>query len=144
MKNLLAASAALELGAGLGLVCCPSATVWLLVGSPLDAPAALTVARVGGAGLLSLGTACWLSRGDEQSRAARGLIAALMLYDVAAAVILAVARLADGLYGLAIWPAVVLHLLMALWCAACLRGRPPSDRQSSAELDVPPLDERRN
>jgi hypothetical protein len=51
--------------------------VSLLISSALDTPAALTVGRVAGAALLSLGVACWLAREDEQSRATRGLIAAL-------------------------------------------------------------------
>jgi hypothetical protein len=42
----------IELGAGLALLCCPSATAVLLVGSPLDAPAAVTLGRVAGAALL--------------------------------------------------------------------------------------------
>jgi hypothetical protein len=49
-------TAVIELGAGLALLCFPSTTVALLVGgTPLEAPAALTAARVGGAGLLALG-----------------------------------------------------------------------------------------
>ena len=58
MKTLHTVTAVIELGAGLALLCCPSATVALMVGAPLEAPAALTVARVGGAGLLALGVAC--------------------------------------------------------------------------------------
>ncbi len=79
MKTLHTATAVIELGAGLALLCFPSATVALLVGAPLETAPALTVARVGGAGLLALGVACWLSRGDTQSRAAKGLIAAMLL-----------------------------------------------------------------
>ena len=73
MKTLHTVTAVIELGAGLALLCCPSATVALLVGgAPLEAPAALTVARVGGAGLLALGVACWLARVDTQSPTTRG------------------------------------------------------------------------
>jgi len=55
MKTLHTVTAVIELGAGLALLCRPSATVALLVGgAPLETPAALTVARVGGAGLLAL------------------------------------------------------------------------------------------
>ena len=114
-------TAVIELGAGLALLCFPSTTVALLLGSPLDTPTALTVARVGGAGLLSLGVGCWLARGDSQSRAARGLLAAMLLYDVAAVAILAFAGIGFGLHGVALWPAVVLHAVMTLWCVACLR-----------------------
>src|SRR5271169_1615340 len=121
MKTLQTVTAVIELGAGLALLCFPSTTVALLLGSPLDTPTALTVARVGGAGLLSLGVACWLARGDTQSRATRGLVAAMLLYDVAAVAILAFAGIGFGLHGAALWPAVVLHTVMALWCVVCLR-----------------------
>ena len=62
MKALQTVSAVVELGAGGALLSCPSAMVVLLVGVPLETPAALTVARIGGAGLLALGVACWLAR----------------------------------------------------------------------------------
>ena len=102
----------------------PSATVTLLAGVPLEAPAALTVARVGGAGLLALGVACWFARGDTQSRAARGLVAAMLLYNVAAVAVLAFADIGFGLHGVALWPAVVLHAVMSVRCVTCLRRSP--------------------
>ena len=129
MKTLHTVNAVVELGAGLALLCFPSPVVMLLLGSPLDAPAGLTVARVGGAGLLSLGVACWLARGDSESRASRGLGAAMLLYDVAAVAILAFAAFAFGLHGVALWPAVVLHAVMTGWCVACLlRSSPPTSQ----------------
>jgi hypothetical protein len=121
MTILQIVSAIIELGAGLALLCCPWAAAMLLVGAPLEGPAALTVARVCGAGLLALGVACWLARGDTQSRAARGLIAAIMLYAVAVAALLAFAATGMKLHGVALWPAVVLHGVMSVWCVACLR-----------------------
>jgi hypothetical protein len=68
MNALHTLTAVIELGAGLALLCFPSATVALLVGAPLEAAPALTVARVGGAGLLALGVACWLARGEHAKR----------------------------------------------------------------------------
>jgi hypothetical protein len=124
MKTLHTATAVIELGAGLALLCFPSATVMLLVGAPLKAAPALTVARVGGAGLLALGVACWLARDDTQSPAARGLVTAMLLYNAAAVAVLGFAGIGFGLHGLALWPAVVLHALMALWCLAWLRHSP--------------------
>jgi hypothetical protein len=123
MRILQISSAIIELGAGLALLCCPSAATTFLTGAPLEGAAALTVARVCGAGLLSLGVACWLARGDTQSRATRGLIAAMLLYDVVVAALLAFAAIGWGLHGMALWPAVVLHGLMSVWCVACLRWR---------------------
>ncbi len=126
VKTLHIATAVIELGAGLALLSCPSATVVLLVGAPLETPAALTAARVGGAGLLALGVACWFARDDTQSGAARGLVAAMLLYNIAAVTVLAFANFGYGLHGVALGPAVVLHSLMTIWCLAWLRRNPLS------------------
>jgi len=124
MKTLHTVNAVIELGAGLALLAFPSPVVALLLGSPLDIPTGLSVARLGGSGLLSLGVACWLARDDSESRAARGLVAAMLLYDVGAVAILAFAGFGFGLNGVALWPAVVLHAVMTVWCVVHLRRRP--------------------
>jgi hypothetical protein len=124
VKTLHTVTAVIEIGAGLALLLGPSATVTLLVGAPLESPAALTAARVGGAGLLSLGVACWIARGDAQSRAASGLVAAMSLYNIATVAVLAFAGVGMGLRGVALWPAVVIHAVMAVWCVACVRWHP--------------------
>jgi hypothetical protein len=121
-STLLTATAVIELGAGLALLSCPSATAMLLVGAPLDAPATLTVARVAGAALLALGIACWLARGDASSRAARGLVAAMVLYNFGVAVILGIDGVRSQPVGIALWPAVMLHAAMTVWCIASLLG----------------------
>ena len=66
MKRLLIVTAVIELGAGLALVGLPSAAVALLLGSPLDAPAAVTLGRLAGAALFALGVACWLAHYDAR------------------------------------------------------------------------------
>jgi len=121
MKSPLGLTAVIELVAGLALLSYPSATTVILVGTPLKGPAASTVARVGGAGLLSRGLTCWFARGDVLSPAARGLVAAMLLYDIAAATLLAFAGIRLGLHGVALWPAVLLHSVMAIGCIAWLR-----------------------
>jgi Kef-type K+ transport system membrane component KefB len=123
MKTLQIASAIVELGAGLALLSYPSLAVAFLVGAPLEGPAAFMAGRVCGAALLALAVACWLARGDTQSRAGNGLVAAMLLYDVAVAAILAYAAIENSLYGVALWPAVILHTVMGVWCVACLRHR---------------------
>jgi len=120
MKSLLTVTALMELGAGLALLCCPSTSVRLLAGELLEAPAFLTVTRIGGAGLFSLGVASWFARSDSRSRAAKGLIAAILLYNVAAVAILAEAILGFGLHGVLLWPGVVVHASMTVWCILCL------------------------
>jgi hypothetical protein len=79
MSRLLKLTALIEAATGLGLIAVPSVVVRLLLGSPLETSAAVTLGRVAGAALLSLGVACWLARGDTQSRAATGLVAAMRL-----------------------------------------------------------------
>jgi len=59
------------MGTGLVLVALPPLLAALLLGSSVDAPAALTVGHVAGAALLAIGVACWPARYDGQSRAAK-------------------------------------------------------------------------
>jgi hypothetical protein len=124
MKPLLIVSAVIEGAAGVGLLLAPSVVIWLLFGAALDVPPALLVGRLAGAALLSLSVACWLARGDEQSAAAAGLIAAMWLYNAAAAVLLAYAGLGLGLLGGGLWPVVLLHVGMLVWCSVGVRSRP--------------------
>jgi hypothetical protein len=121
-RNLLVVTALAEAGVGLTLLLSPPFVARLLLGVSLDAPAALIVGRIAGAALLSLGAACWLARDDGPSRARRGLIAAMLLYNSAAAAVLANAGVGVGLVGVLMWPAVALHALLAVWCIACLRS----------------------
>ena len=124
MNRLLKLTAIIEAAAGLALMVAPSVVVRLLLGSELDAPTAVMLGRVAGAALLALGVACWLARGDTQSCAARGLVAVMFLYNVATVAVLAFVGIGFGLQGAALWPAVVLHAVMAVWCVACLRRSP--------------------
>src|SRR5947207_11302232 len=124
MSRLLKLTAIIETATGLGLMATPSVVVRLLLGSPLDTSAAVMLARVAGAALLALGVACWLARDDTQSRAARGLVVAMLMYNIPATAVLAFAGIGLGLYGVLLWPAVVLHAAMGVWCGACLRRSP--------------------
>lgn len=124
MKRLLIATALVEVGAGTGLLCFPSAVVALLLGSPLDAPAAVTLGRLAGAALLALAVACWLARHSGQTAAARGVVAAMTLYNLGAVMVLALGGLHSPPAGLALWSVVVLHAAMTAWCIASLRGKP--------------------
>ena len=123
MKNLLTVTAGIEAATGLALLGLPSLVVSLLLGGSLDTPAALVVARVTGAALLSLGVACWLARNDEKSRAAVGVVTAMLMYNVAAVAVLVYAGIGLGLSGIGLWPAVLLHAALAAWCIACLRNK---------------------
>ena len=121
MKSLLVVSAWLETITGVALIVSPAAPVSLLLGAALDTPVGVVLARLAGAALLALGLACWLARGDGRSPAARGLVVAMLFYDLAAAAMLLYAGLGLLLSGVGLWPAVLLHLVLAVWCTRCLR-----------------------
>ena len=116
-RNLLIVTALAEAPLGIMLMLSPSMISGLLLGVSLDATAAI-VGRVAGAALFALGIASWLARDDGLSPAARGLVAALMLYNCATIAILAHAAI-TGLTGILLWPAAALHVALALWCGAC-------------------------
>jgi hypothetical protein len=124
VKRLLIVTAVIELGAGVALLCFPSATAALLLGSSLDTPAAMNLARVAGTALSALGVASWLARYDAQSCAARGLVSAMVLYNLGAVIILSAAGIRSEPVGIALWPAVVLHAVMTIWCVTSLLRKP--------------------
>jgi len=123
-RTLLIVTALVETPLGLMLLLSPPLVASLLLGVPLDAPAAFIVGRIAGAALLSLGGACWLARDDGPSRAGRGLVAVMLLYNCAAGTVLADAAVGVRLVGVLMWPAVALHAVLAIWCIACLRSGP--------------------
>jgi len=120
-KHLFIVTAVIEAATGVALLLSPPLPVSLLLGASLDTPGGLVSGRVAGAALLSLGVACWLARNDEESRAATGLIAAMLLYNTAVAEVLVYAGIGLRLTGIGLWPAVLLHAGLAVWCLACLR-----------------------
>jgi hypothetical protein len=125
-RALLLVTAWLEAATGVALIVSPAPLVWLLSGAALETTGGLLVARVAGAALLALGLACWLARNEARSQAARGLVGAMSLYNVAALAVLVHAALGLKLSAAGLWPAILLHLTLAAWCIACLRPVNPS------------------
>jgi hypothetical protein len=121
LKTLLLTKSAVETLVGLALALFPSLLISLLLGSLLDAPAGIVVARMAGSALLAMGIACWLARNNSESRAATGLIMALLFYDAAVVVIFLCARIGAGLWGIGLWPAIILHSGLAVWSVLCLK-----------------------
>jgi len=119
MKLLLTVTAVVEIGAGLALLGVPSVTASLLFGAALETSAAVTLARVGGAAILALAIVCWLAR-DAQGLAARGLVTAMVFYNLVVGGVLAFASISDGLHGMMLWPAVAFHVAMGAWSVATL------------------------
>ena len=123
MNRLLKLTAIIEAATGLGLIAVPTIVVRLLLDAEMSG-ATIPLGRVAGVALLALGVACWLARDDTQTRAARGLVSAMVLYNLGAVIILGSAGLRSPSVGIALWPAVILHAAMGGWCVACLRRTP--------------------
>ena len=99
MSLLFVATAILEAAAGLGALASPAAAAPMLLGEPVDGPAALVLVRVAGVALIALAVACWAARHDRGTPAAAGLIRAMTVYNVGVIGILASAALGTGLAG---------------------------------------------
>lgn len=120
---LLFATAVGEAATGLLLLTAPAVPLWLLVGVEHPSPETAVVARVAGAALLAIGIGCWLGRGDQPGPAQRGLIAGVLVYSTAVAVLLGYAGLSLGLIGVALWPVIGLHVALSVGCVICLSAK---------------------
>jgi hypothetical protein len=119
-KALLGVTGVVEATAGVALLALPSLMAAWLLGARLDSPVANVVARIAGAALFSIGLSCWLVRNGPEGSSPVGRVAGLLAYNVAVAVLLAFAAVARHLHGIALWPAVALHVALAIWCAAAV------------------------
>jgi hypothetical protein len=123
MQNLLVVTALIEAFAGSAFIASPAFQVRLLLGATLDTPAGLVMSRVAGAAVLALSLACWRARKEERSGAARGVVAAMLLYNAMLVVVFLYAGLGLRLTGIGLWPTVGAHAVLGLWCVASLRVR---------------------
>lgn len=119
MKKLLFVTALFEGATGLALLVVPSVFVSLLLNTTLEESSGLLLGRLAGLALISLSIMCWLSRTEQT---ASGIVKAMVFYNVAAAALL-VYSFINGFSGLALWPAVLMHIGMAMWCIKILVKR---------------------
>jgi len=120
MKLLLIIAAVLEAGAGLTLLLIPTVAVTALLGAPLDTSAGLVAARIAGAALAGLAIACWQARNGERGSPATGVVEAMSFYNFAGAMVLVYAGTRLDLRSALLWPAIVLHLCLGVWCVSNL------------------------
>jgi len=134
MKLLLMVTAVLEGLVGLALLLIPGIFVPLLLNGPLDTAAAIVVARLTGVALISLAIACWQSRDSKSERTVHGLVAGLTFYNFGAAAVLVYGGLRLGLQSPVMWPAMVAHAALGVWCLAAIRrdGRKTAASEQAA------------
>jgi hypothetical protein len=121
MRKALIFAAAAEAATGVALLLVPSVVGHLLLGETL-AGIAIPVARVTGIALIALGIACW------PGPPALGML----IYTAAAGLYLAHVGVGGGFDGVLLWPAVIVHLVLAAILAWTLRrgeqAHSPSNR----------------
>jgi hypothetical protein len=111
-RTVAAIAAVVEMTAGFALIANPSFVVHLLIGAPLS-DGGIAIGRVGGFGLLSLGLACWPSGAVVSAQVAL----ALFTYNLFAAFYIGSLGVVGGFAGYVLWPACVLHGVLALLLA---------------------------
>ncbi len=113
-KYLVKAAAWLEIGVGLVLIVAPNSASLLLFAAPLVGPGA-TVARFAGIGLLGLGSACLTAVSAGSPRSA---VWGLYIFNAAATILFAGVGLARTPHGVLLWPAAILHAVIAIGLAS--------------------------
>ncbi len=113
MKTLLAAGAVGEAALGVFVFVAPALALWLFFGiGPVAGTVMIT--RVTGIALIGLGVACY-PRGPQQARYG------LLVYSVLVMLYLIDVGI-HGSAGLLLWPAVVVHALLAVFLILGPRG----------------------
>lgn len=111
MTGALRFSAIVEAGTGLALVLAPALVARLLLGAELNS-VAVVIARCFGVALIALALACWSSRQTGPTR--RWPLRGMFTYNALLASYLGYLGGTGEYAGPLLWPAVVLHSVVAV------------------------------
>ena len=120
-KLFLSVTAFVEAATGLCLLILPAVLFAVLLGLDHVTVDAIFVGRLAGAALLAIGIASWMARTDTRTPAQIGLLTGILIYNAAATLLLAYAGAVLKMMGVLLWPAVVIHAILSVWCFGCLR-----------------------
>jgi hypothetical protein len=112
MKVGLIFAAVAEAATGSALLIVPSLVGQMLFGVELTG-VTIPVARAAGIALIGLGVACW--PGPP--------LIGMLIYSAAVALYLTYIGLADGLTGMLLWPAIIVHVILAALLTSALAAR---------------------
>ena len=119
-KPFLLVTAVIEILTGLVLLILPKLPLSLLLGIEQPTPEVNVLARWIGAALLAIGVTCGMAQEDAGGAAQRGVVVGALVYDAAAVVLFVYAAVVLRLAGSALWPAAILHTVLAAWGILCL------------------------
>jgi hypothetical protein len=134
VKPLFIVTATFEAIVGLGLLIMPALTASILLSTTLETAAGLFMARLAGAAIFSIAICCWQARSVTHDGGVTAIVTGLTFYNFAAAAVLVYGGMRLGLQGPLVWPAIVAHSVLGLWCASLVwivaRGyKADSDRE---------------
>ena len=109
--KILSFASLVEVGTGLALIIAPRLVVGLLLGGELAAES-VPLGRVAGVALLALGRACW--PGGQPTARDSPALRGMLTYNVLVALYLIYLGAVAHQGGVLLWPAVVLHAVVAL------------------------------
>lgn len=118
MSRLLAVTAVGEAITGLVLLAYPPIVIKLLFGAEVAGIGAI-VSRIAGISLIALGVACWPPR---SSGAAAPALLGMLTYSTLAALYLAYLGIVGAWTGTLLWPAVAVHVILAILLARAWFG----------------------
>jgi len=130
MKRLLQITALLEAATGLALLTVPAVVVRLLLGGEITG-VSISLGRVAGMGLLSLGIACWPGRDATGNKPPA--LWAMLTYNSLAALYFLYLGIGGDKVGPLLWPAAALHAILTFLLARCCfidRHSPDSKEKS--------------
>jgi hypothetical protein len=102
-------AACLEIAAGAALLTAPGVACWLLFATKPES-VGITLGRFAGVSLIALGLSCLPSK-DAGLR--RNALFGLLVFNLGVAILFAWVGVVTPLHGVLLWPAVVLHAIIA-------------------------------
>lgn len=122
---LLLVTGVVEVMVGIGFLLTPGVVLVVLLGIKQAPSETLFVGRITGAAILGIGLVSWLMRTDTAQWSQRRLISGITVYTIAAAVLLVFAGVSSNMVGIMLWPGVIFHTALGVWCLAYLAGSSP-------------------
>jgi len=116
VKLLLEAMAVMSLVTGLLLILIPAFLSKIVFDNTPTDPAIFALARITGTAILSIGMICWMVRLEGRSKAGKGLITGLAIYNSLSMMVLAYAVIMQGFSTPGLWTMILIHAVMAGWC----------------------------
>jgi hypothetical protein len=121
MKLLLKVTAVFEGITGLALAVVPASVIQLILGvSPARDASEMFSARIFGLVLIAVAAACWLAKNDIQESI---MLKVITGYNILAMAGMLYEALVKGVSGVGLWPAVLAHFVLLIWCVFALVRR---------------------